>query len=698
MSVLGKIREKSSLLLIIIGGALAAFVLGDLFSSGNLFFDNTVKNIAVIGDAEISPMEFDRRLRQAEENYMLNTQQSSLDESTRDMIFNETWNQLVKETIMNKEFDNLGLVVTAEELYDMVRGKNPHPSVKQSFTNPNTGVFDPNSVLNFLKSMDDDATGDSKSRWVNFEKSLKKERFQEKYNNLVKKGLYVPSFIAKNDFLNKNQNVSFNYIFRSYADVADTDVKFTDSDLKKYYNNNLKKYEQEAYVKLEYLTFDVEPSNDDMESIKESVSKLYAEFKEAEDDSLFVLLNSNSTFDAKYYSKEKLSAFNQANVFDAEKGTFFEPYIEGGLYKISKLRDVKVSADSVKARHILLGISNNDTTATKAKADSIISVIKKNKNFEAMVSKYSEDTGSASEGGSLGWFSEGVMVKPFEEAAFSAKKGQITTAISQFGYHIIEVTERSGESKKVQIATVEVPVEPSSTTYQLVYAQAGEFATKNNDYDKLKKSSEESGKTLKLVEKVTENDKNVQGLTNSREIVRWAFKAKEGQVSMPFELEDQFVIVVLKEQRKKGFATFEQVKADLELAVIKEKKAEKLTSEINALNAKTLEEIAQKFNVDVKAANNINFNSFSIPGAGRESKVIGMATVLSANTISQPIDGENGVYVIYVTQDAKGVQAPTDVAQLKTQVSTTFTNRVDYELFEALKKQADVKDNRAVFY
>ena len=698
MSALGKIREKSGLLMIIIGGALAAFVLGDLFSSGNFFFDNTVKHIAEIGNSAISPAEFDRRLKQAEENYMMNTQQNNLDESTREMIFNETWNQMVKEIIMDKEYENLGLKVTPEELYDMVRGKNPHPTVRQGFTNPNTGVFDPNAVLNFLKTMDDDQTGDAKSRWISFEKGLKKERYQEKYNNLVKKGMYVPSFLAKNDHFSKTKNISFDFVLKRYADLADDQVSYTDSDLKKYLNNNLKKFEQEAYRKLEYVSFVVEPSKDDMEDIKDNVNRLFTEFQQAEDDSLFVLLNSSKRFDSRFFTKDALNKKEQEELFDAEPGTFLAPYVDGFEYKFSKLRAVKFSPDSVKARHILLPLNDNDTLTAKTKADSLMNVIKRKRNFEAMAKDFSEDVGSAAEGGDLGWFAEGVMVKPFETAAFGAKKGQLVTAISQFGLHIIEVTDKSSESKKVQLSTVILPIEPSSTTYQKIYADAGAFATKNNTIESLTKAVDEAGLTFRTAEKVLENDKNIAGLSSSRDIVKWAFKAKLGDVSMPFELEDRFVVVALKEARDKGVPTVDQVRGELEVAVIKEKKAEKIAQDIKAANASSLQDLATKLNTEVKKASNINFNSFSIPGAGREPKVIGKALTLPKETLSNPIEGELGVYVVYVTQEAQEVAEPGNLAQIKQQLRSTTTGRVDFEVFEALKKQADIVDNRAVFY
>ncbi|MBA3899454.1 MAG: SurA N-terminal domain-containing protein, partial [Bacteroidetes bacterium] len=272
MSVLAKIRERSTLLLIIIGGALVAFVLGDVLSSGESLFGGRRNEVGAVAGQTISVQEFEARLLKTETNYKLNTGQPSIDEATREMLRQQTWNQLLNEVIMDREYRETGITVSSEELYDMVAGAEPHASVRQAFTDPQTGSFDKNRVIQFLKSMDEDPTGDTKQRWLEFEAGIKQERINEKYNNLIKKGLYVPKFIADNDYKAKQKNVNLKYVSRRYAEIPDDEITVTDADLKDYHKNNESDFTQEKSRKVEYVVFEVTPSREDVTRTQQDIA------------------------------------------------------------------------------------------------------------------------------------------------------------------------------------------------------------------------------------------------------------------------------------------------------------------------------------------------------------------------------------------------------------------------------------------
>ena len=701
MSVLSKIRERSTLLLIIIGGALVAFILGDILTSNSTLFSGGGRNdLGEISGKTISAEEFEQRLLKMEENFKLNTGQENIDDATKDMLKEQAWNQLLNEVIMTEEYKEIGITVSPQELFDMVSGPEPHQSVKQGFTNPETGVFDPKSVLNFLKTMDQDATGATKARWIVFESGIKQERIAEKYNNLIKEGLYVTNNQAKQDYIAKNKNIKFKYVVQRYNSIPDSAISVTEADIKKYYDEHKNEYEQEAGRKIEYMTFEVTPSEEDIKETEEILVKLVDDFKNTDNDSLFVKQNSDAPFNNEYLSREQLPSNIDSTLFDAEKGTVIGPYREGDAFRLAKVTDFKYSPDSVKARHILIKIANNDTTAVLAKADSLKKVIKGGKKFDEIAKNVSEDIGSATNGGDLGWFTEGAMVKPFNDASFVGKKGDMPVVISQFGVHLIEILDKSAEKKKIQITFIERAIEPSSKTFQAVYAKASEFANKYPNEEVFEKAVEEQGGNKKIAENIKEGDKGIIGLEGSRDLVRWAYKAEKGEVSKTFEFGDKYVVAVLKEIKEEGNAPLEQVREEIELAARKEKKAEKFEEDFNAAinsGASKIEDIASKLNTNPETVESINFAAVAVPGVGKEPTVIGTLFALPQGGISKPVKGETGVFIVSVESI---IEPPptTDYSANKNQLSGGLINRVGSEVFEALKENADVTDNRAKFY
>lgn len=701
MSVLTKIREKSGLLLVVIGGALVLFIAGDLLTSNTSVFNRTATDVGEVAGRRITGEEFEFRVTKAEENYRLNTGQQSIDEGLKDMLRQQTWSQMLNEIIMDAEYKELGIVVSPQELYDMVRGNDPHPSVKQAFTNPQTGVYDPSAVVKFLKNMENDESGATKARWIEFEASIKRERLNEKYNNLITKGLYVPTTFAKLDYEAKNRLANVKYVAKRYNTIADSTIVLSDTDLEKYYKEHLNEFEQEASRKIEYVLFDVYPSQEDDQKVLEDISAVKAEFAETQDDTAFIAANSDLPLNVAKVSRKQLAPDMEEAVFANGKGFVYGPYKEENLYKLAKVIDIQTSSDSVKARHILVKINENDTASAQAKIYSLKNLIKKGKKFEDVAKENSEDLGSASNGGDLGWFTEGTMVKPFNDACFNGKKGDLLVVTSQFGIHLIEILDKSAPSQKATLLYLEKEVQPSSKTAQEVYIKASEFASKANNKESFDKAAEEMGIVKRIAENIKEIDRNIVGMNNTKEIIRWVYndKTKEGNVSKPFEIENKFIVAVLAEVREKGYATLEQVKAQVEIGAKKDKKAELFINEITQAmaGAANVDAIANKLNIAVETADNVNFGAFAIPGIGREPRVLGTIFATKQGATSKPIKGETGVFVVNPQTFTEPAQV-SDYSPYKLQLSGALSNRASSEVFEALKDKANVIDNRGKFY
>jgi peptidyl-prolyl cis-trans isomerase D len=698
MSVLNKIREKSTLLLIIIGGALVAFILGDVLTSGERLFGGRRNEVGNVAGQTISVQEFEARVQKSEENYKLNTGQQSIDESTRDMLRQQTWIQLLNEVIMEREYTRNGITVSSQELFDMVAGADPHPSVRQAFTDPQTGMFDQGRVLNFLRTMDQDPTGATKQRWLEFERSIKQERINEKYNNLINKGLYVPRFLAEHDYVSRQKNLSIRFLAKRYNEMQDSEISFSDSDLKDYYNRNKKQFEQEESRKIDYVIFEVNPSQEDLALVEENINQLKIEFQNTQDDTTFLRAFSDGGLQINTYGPNNIPFYAEP-LMDAQPGTVTGPVKENNIMRLAKLVSSRLSPDSVRARHILISIQEGDTARAMAKADSLKRVIRAGKKFSDMAETHSEDFGSAQKGGDLEWFTEGVMVKPFNDAVFQGKKGDMPIVVSQFGVHLIEITDRSAESRRFEIALLEASVEPSNKTYNEVYVRASDLASKNRTYEAFRQAIQERNINVQTAENVRPSDRTVPGINQSRELVRWAFRSDEGSVSNVLEFDNKFVVAAVVEAREDGVAPLERVRDRVEREVIKEKKAEKFTTDFNAAlaGANSIDDVANKLGRATESADNVNFAAFSIPGMGREPAVLGTAFSIGKDVVSAPIKGETGVFVIKVTGVSEAAPI-NDYSFYVNQISSNLGNRVSFEVFEALKEKVGVTDNRYKFY
>jgi peptidyl-prolyl cis-trans isomerase D len=693
MAVIGKIREKSTLILIIIGGALLAFVLGDLL--GNKGSMGGPVNIGEINGQEIQGLDFEARVTKNIADYEERNSVPANEEVTssiRDMV----WNQLLIDYIVKKEIEKLGIDVSPEELFDMVRGNDPHPQVRQAFSNPQTGEFNPDDVIRYLKTMDQDQTGKAKNQWVQFEKSIKEERLQAKYYNLIKKGLYPTLHEAKNYYTDASKMFNVRFIAKRFATVADSTIEVSDKELKEYYNNNIKKYQQEEPLReVKYVTYQILPSENDKLETEKWFNEKIEEFKVAEDDSLFLAANSDGTPTFSFFAKASgLPDRLDTVVFSMEKGQVFGPYIEFNTFKASKVIDFKLSSDSVKARHILINIEK-DTASAMALVDSLKKLItSKKRKFEELAKEFSKDFGSAQDGGSLGWFKEGVMVPPFNDACFKGNKGDLPIVVSQFGIHFIEILDKSAESKKVQLATLERKIEPSGATFDKYFNDATAFSIKSNTAEDFQKEAETNGLNIRIQE-LKSTDRFLADLESPRELIRWAFNGKINDVSDPFRFGEKFVVACISDAKEKGDLPFEKIKEDISVEVRKNKKAEMFIKEMSGTS--NMEELSQKLKLPLERGDNISFSSFSVPGMGREPYVVGKLTTLKKGQMSIPIKGDQGVYVVYIENI---VEAPdvSDYSGYKTSIKQGFSSRVNNEVFEALKEKANVIDDRAKFY
>lgn len=699
MAVLQNIRNKAGLLIGIIAFALLAFLLGDLLNNGT--FGQPDRTIAEINGEDIAIDEYQARLSELTEVYKMNSGKVALDQETLERVQDETWNALVRDFILSSEYEATGISVPNDELFDMVQGDNIHPMIRQIFANPQTGQVDKSQILNFLKSFDMEGGVERKSYWLFIEKELKRQRLNEKYNTLIAKGILVNSEEAKYavDGAKVNKNVDFFSV--AYSTISDSTVTVSSSDISTYYNTNKEKYKQADSRSIEYITYPIVASSEDDAEVSKWSEKIATEIAEVNNEKeliRYLKFNSDESWDEKYQAKDAVEERLKDFAFNNEIGAVYGPYEENETYKVVKLAAREMRSDSVMASHIL--VQEASAKRTDEVADSLLTLLEANKNQMAtLAEQFSKDQASAKEGGDLGWFSDGAMVKPFNDAAFNGKVGEVQKVKSQFGTHLIIVTKKSAPVQKVLLATVTRKVEASNTTHRNTYTAASKFRAESPDQETFKASATENGMRIRFGNNISKDSKTVMGLEDSKDLVRWAYKAELGDVSEVIELDDMFIVASLTKVAKKGYRAQSEVSKTIKTELLKEKKAEMIAKKINSNKAdsKTITSLASKMGSSIKTADNINFSSYSVAQAGVEPKLVGAISAAEKDIISEPIAGNRGVYVFKVTGESDNQNGRT-IASEKEAMAQSKVYMVNYQAYNALQENANVSDNRLIFY
>jgi peptidyl-prolyl cis-trans isomerase D len=693
MAAIGKIREQSTLLLIVIGGAMVAFVLGDLVSSGGV--SPAEQYVGEVFGEEIDMLEYEQRV-EAQEQSMASIGQP-VSTAQKQQIRNQVWNDMIQEKVMYRELNKLGMRIGQDEYDDIRFGENVSEEFAngENFKDPETGQFDPQLVQNYFSFLQEQYP----IFYENQTNRLVNERLYAKYNNIVRGGIHVNTLDAKDEYYRQKQNVRFNYVLKAYSSVADSLVDVSDAELKTYYDEHKdeESFKRDASVDLSYVVFDVLPTAEDEENIKTELTSFINEFQKTEKDSLFVLKYSDSrqavaqNIDAT--GNDELAAM----IGSAEEGSVVGPYKMGNRYAIAKITEIGTE-DRATARHILLSNQGGQSMdELKERADSLKRVIQRQNNFEEMVTEFSEDPGSIPNGGKYEDFNRQRMVAEFTTASFDKPIGSLNIVETTYGVHLVEPLEQT-EAKVVKGMVVDATIEPSNETFNKVYDEANEFSISAKDLSLMEEMANERGLEIKEAKEVGALSRNIPGVAGSQDAVRWAHNQEGTQVgtlSEPFEFSSKIVVVGLVDRRESGIASLEDVKEEIKPEVILEKKVVMFKTE---MNGKTVEDLAALEEYTVKTASNVSEKKPSLPGGASEPYIVGYAiSMTNVGDVSEPIQGNKGVYVIQL--EGKDSVEPREeyltfqdeLQENRASQMKTYTTGV----YRALKDMADVKDDRA---
>jgi peptidyl-prolyl cis-trans isomerase D len=704
MAVISKIRSYSGLLIAVIGFALAAFVLGDFLGYGPMGGQRL--DIGKIDKTSISYQEFEQRVSEQTDNWRQQTGQANLGPREAFQLREQVWNQMQREILLGQELERLGIEISSDELFDMVHGPQPHNLIRQSFTDPQTGTYDPQQVVEFLRNFDmlDPSV---QNQWVTLEQFMKQERAENKYHNLIRRAYYVPGLIAERDYNDRNAAADIRFVYAPYNDISDTLVTVSDRELRRYYDENKESFHREASRSIEYVSFNVFPTDQDREALRSELEELREELEEVEDIAPFINSVSDRRFDPTYYGQGELTPEIDMVLFDAPVGSVHGPYVDGNSYVLAKLVDAQVRPDSMRASHILVAYAGSQapTPATRSiaqareRADSLAAVVRSNPaRFGEVAMEASDDPSAQLNMGDLEWFRDGAMVPSFNEAVINASTGSIITAESEFGIHVIHVTGKSAGERKIQVAMLTRDIQASSRTYQDVYAQASLFASQLRESKEFHQTAEELDVAIRTADNIREMDFTIPGVENPRGIIQWAFMddTREGGFSRIFELDNRFIIATVTDITEEGIPSPDQIRDEVMAQAIQQKKFDMMADRITQAGT-TLADIAGELEREIQEAADIRFTTNNLPGVGAEPRVIGAAFALEEGTVSHPIKGQNGIFVVELARKQAAI-VPEDLSATKRQLQTTVANRVPNDVLQAIKNNARIEDNRSMFY
>lgn len=702
MGIIGSIRKHSGWAVAIVGIAILAFILGDLTKNSG-----GIPDVGKVNGETMTSQRFNEMVAEMENNYKMQQQTTQVPAEMESRIREQVWNQFVDETLMEQQTEKLGLKVTAAEVNDMFTGKFIHPYVRQSFTDPKTGQFDVRYVNQFIENFDQlDTT--RRMQWVELEKYVKADREQQKYNTLVNAGFYMPKALAQKVAEYGNSTANVRAVALPFSSVSDEEATIADADYENYYNEHKAEFRvREEMRDLEFITFAVNPTPQDLADIQNQVNKIWDEFQTvpADEVAFFVNAESDRSYDSTYKRANTFKAPFDEQIAAAKEGDFLEPVLAGNEWMMAKVISSAVRPDSLRASVIYIlnqnaggNIMRSDAQA-KNLADSVLALLNGNKmTFEEAVDKYSDDPQKAETKGDMDWQLDGGYGFLNEELV-SRPVGScfVYEHPQRVGYFLVKVTDKTPAAKKYRVALITREIAPSNATNRAVYNEANRFAGQNRNLTDFTAAAQQENLQVRSA-RVTMMMDNMAGISNARSIVQWAFNddTKIGAVAdQVYECDGMFVVVALKDVFKKGYATLDQVKMMIEQPVRIEKKAEVLMARADeAVKAvKDITSIAVKLNVAVDTIDSVSFTDYYLNRYGMEPKVQA-AIAVTENGLVGPVKGASGVYLVQV--DSKAPRATND-EQVKMQLEQGYRNKARMAS-QVLRDKAKIEDQRNKFF
>ncbi len=701
MAILNNIRKRGVFLIIIIALALFSFILADVIRNGGFASEKSQTTVAVVNGEEIGRESF---MQQVE-----STQRTLGPNGTTGQAMNRVWDNEIRNILLSQEFEKLGLSAEKSQINNALR---LNLATNQTFLN-DAGVFDEGKLQEYIASIKA-SNPTAYQQWLDFEKSTEQGVLQNSYYTMIQGGLRSTLAEGELEYRFENDKVNLQYVQIPYSKIADEDVTVSDEDIRSYVKSHADEFEVDPKVDIQYVSFMETPSEQDMQDAKNNTLLLLEDrfefndtisgFARTSNNEEFVNANSDVPFVDRWMFKKDLPASLADTIYNLAVGDIYGPYKIDNTFNLSKVIESKQMPDSIQSKHILIRYAGSlraasDMTRSKEDAeklaDSILGVINRDKSkFEVLAASLSEDTSNNSKGGDLGYNPPGRMVPAFDSFTIDNKPGSVGVVETDFGFHVVGVVDQKNMQKAIKVATVTNEVELSEKTLSDIFAEASRFevASQKGDFAEMAKTA---GTDLRPVNKIGELDSNIPGVGNNRSIINWAFNEETNVSAIKrFSIPEGYVIAQLTRKDPKGLLSVAEASVTVTPILRNEKKAKKIRETITGT---TLEEIAASQSVTVQTATAVTMSAPTIPGAGAELEVVGAAFGKNTGETTSLIDGKAGVFIAKVLSINKAPDLET-YASYANQLNAKIQPTVNASVVSALRKAADIEDNRANFF
>lgn len=677
MASLNTLRTKFGIVLsIIIALALLAFILSLKTEMG---FSGQDPRVGVIGGQKINYSEY------YEEYERIKAQSGAQesDEQQSAMLANAAWQGLVAKHVMVPGFEKMGIRVTEPERLAMISGEHMSQALYNAFADSRTGAYDVAAVSRFLEQAE--TNPQAQQAWAQLNEQARLERQMQKYLGLVKGGAYVNSLEVANGVKAANETFAGKWAGKKYSEVPDSLFNVSNADIKAYYKEHKNMYRQTPARTLSYVLFEVTPTEEDMLALERKAAEVGEQFAATTELKSFVRANRNGRIDEQYVSVKQLPE-DEAEAFAA--GKTYGPVLKNNAWTMARVLDSKMVSDSLGIRHIVLPYTEI------ALADSLLNVLKGGADFATLARQYSVYDATAANGGEVGVIPFSTFTGEFATALAGAKQGDVVKIASGDAIQLIQVYRADKPSKHVQVATITYPVEASEATRRDIHNQAGTFSVSAKGSIEAFNDAAATAAVTPRIATLAQGERTIRGLEDSREVARWAFGAKEGDVSEIFNVGKDYVIATLTEIDDEEYTPVKKVAPQIRAQVLRDRKYDHIVKQIAGT---TLDEQAASLGSEVADFEGVTFASFYLNGPGIEPRLVGaIASTTDKGVVSAPVKGLSGVYVFQV-DDMQTAEKQTAEGE-KVRAQAMAESMAQQFSLQAIQEMAKIKDLRGRYF
>ena len=697
MAIISTLRDKGGKFLVfVVGFSIAAFVLGDILGPNSSLIGQNRNIVGSINGEEIDLVRFNAVYEELTYNFSLNNGRSPTQQEVSELR-DQAWERLINDISYVEEFNKIGLTVTDKESVDMVQGNNIHPMIIQAFSDPSTGSFNKDNVIGYLQNLSNQPANQQQA-WFSFESNLKPMRLRTKYDNLIAQSTYYNSLDAEAEYFNTSSQIDLAYFYIPFFAVSDTLFDVSTNEMRSYLNKNKSDYNQDETRSIDYAFFSVQPSAEDSTFFENEINDIRSNLMSSNiiDDSTYAVINSDSFNPYIKYNPDELPT----DLVGKDVGFITEPTYENGSISIKKLSKIDQDAqEKARAKHILLRFDDSNKSTVRTEANRILNLLRSGSDFEETARTYSQD-GSASNGGDLGWFTDGMMVKPFQDAVFSRRRSGLIPRIieTDFGFHIINVTYPKTRTSYF-VANISKDILPSDNTRNNIYRSAELFkldikSTEDVFSDYLKENNIIGGN----ISDIDKNSTEVGTIPNARNVILWSYSDDRyvGEVSDVLETDEGYIVAQINEMKDEGTKKLDEVENSIKRRIIDEKKYEYLKEIL--VDYSSLQDLKDNSGLgDIYRSSGISMSENSLSNVGFSPESIGTAFSMQEGELTRPFKIDGGVIVLGLESKVLADTLSNYDDYRNTLIQTNRFN-APLKIDDAIKYFSDIEDDRYKFF